>query len=300
MPLPRNTKQNFLLHSAITNTVSEDSSIRTLLRVTALAPAEAKILMAHVLEKHYQLPRSALLSRDDMLLNPAALAEWKTLEAKRIGGEPVAYLVGKRGFHNIELYVAPGVLIPRPETELLVEIGLREIQRLPTPASILDLGTGSGAIALAIAQEAPSAQITATDQSTEALEIAQKNAELLNIASRVQFLQGGWYAALNGSRSFDVILSNPPYIAAQDSHLSQGDLRFEPISALTDHGNGLACLEEIIAGAGRHLNSNGLLAVEHGFDQSEAVVALMKLAGLHDIQTHLDLGGHLRVASGRK
>jgi release factor glutamine methyltransferase len=228
------------------------------------------------------------------------MTDWKALEARRLSGEPIAYLVGKRGFHNIELYVAPGVLIPRPETELLVEIGLREIKRLNTPASILDLGTGSGAIALAIVHEAPNAQITATDQSIEALEIAKINAAHLNVTSRVQFFQGNWYEALNGSPSFDVILSNPPYIASQDEHLCQGDLRFEPISALTDHGSGLTCLEKIISGAKGHLNPNGLLALEHGFDQSEAVVALMKSAGFSNIQTHLDLGAHFRVASGRK
>ena len=280
--------------------MSEDSNLRTLLGASALSSSEAKILMAYVLEKHYQLPRSAVLSRDDMLLNAKAMTDWKVLETRRLHGEPIAYLVGKRGFHNIELYVAPGVLIPRPETELLVEIGLREIKRLNTPTKILDLGTGSGAIALAIAHETPNVQISATDQSIEALAIAQKNAEMLNMTSRVQFFQGSWYEALDRRISFDIILSNPPYIAAQDLHLSQGDLRFEPSSALTDHGSGLTCLEKIISGAQAHLNPDGLLAVEHGFDQSEAVIALMKLAGFSDIQTHRDLGGHYRVASGRK
>ncbi len=280
--------------------MNQDLSLRSLLSDSVLATAEAKILMAYILEKHYQLPRSALLSRDDLELSVKALEEWKILESKRIQGEPIAYLIGKRGFHNIELYVAPGVLIPRPETELLVEIGLREIKRLNAPAKILDLGTGSGAIALAIAHEAQNAQLTATDQSIEALEIAKINAKILNVESRVQFFQGSWYEAVEASASFDVILSNPPYITSQDSHLSQGDLRFEPISALTDHGNGLTCLKNIISGAKNHLNPNGLLAVEHGFDQSEAVVALMKQAGFQDVQTHLDLGGHYRVASGRK
>ncbi len=256
--------------------------------------------MAYILEKYHQLPRSALLSRDDLELNAKAREEWKTLESKRIQGEPIAYLIGKRGFHNIELYVAPGVLIPRPETELLVEIGLRESKRLQAPTSILDLGTGSGAIALAIAHDDPNTQLTATDHSTEALEIAKINAKRLNLEPRVQFFQGDWYEAIEASASFDIILSNPPYITSQDSHLSQGDLRFEPVSALTDHGNGLTCLENIISGAKRHLNPNGLLAVEHGFDQSEAVVALIRQAGFQDIQTYLDLGGHHRVASGRK
>jgi len=280
--------------------VSANLSLRALLRGTALASADAKVLMAYVLEKHYQLPRSALLSRDELELNDIALEDWKKLESKRLQGEPVAYLIGKRGFHNIELCVAPGVLIPRPETELLVEIGLQEIKRLNTLVSILDLGTGSGAIALAIASDASQAILTATDQSTEALEIAKANAKQLKIADRVQFLQGSWYEALEAGTSFDVILSNPPYIASQDSHLNQGDLRFEPLSALTDHGTGLSCLESIISGAQLYLNPNGLIAVEHGFDQSEAVVSLMKLAGLRDIQTHVDLGGHYRVASGRK
>ena len=280
--------------------MSANLSLRALLRGSALASADAKVLMAYVLEKHYQLPRSALLSRDELELNDIALEDWKKLESKRLQGEPVAYLIGKRGFHNIELCVAPGVLIPRPETELLVEIGLQEIKRLNTLVSILDLGTGSGAIALAIASDASQAILTATDQSTEALEIAKANAKQLKIADRVQFLQGSWYEALEAGASFDVILSNPPYIASQDSHLNQGDLRFEPLSALTDHGTGLSCLESIISGARLHLNPNGLIAVEHGFDQSEAVVSLMKLAGLRDIQTHVDLGGHYRVASGRK
>ena len=300
MPLHRSIKQSYWPHSATTKSVNKKFSLRALLSASALPPVEAKILMAYILEKHYQLPRSALLSRDDLELSGLALDEWKVLESKRLQGEPVAYLIGKRGFHNIDLFVAPGVLIPRPETELLVEIGLREIAYLDIPARILDLGTGSGAIALAIAHEAPQALLTATDQSNEALAIAKINAKQLNLADRVQFLQGSWYEALDKDLSFDIILSNPPYIASQDSHLSQGDLRFEPISALTDHGNGLACLETIIRGAKLHLNSNGLLAVEHGFDQSEAVVALMKLEGLRDIQTHLDLGGHYRVASGRK
>jgi release factor glutamine methyltransferase len=280
--------------------VSKDFSLRTLLSATALNPAEAKILMAYILEKYYKLPRSALLSQDELELNEQALNEWKSLETKRLLGEPIAYLIGKRGFYNIELYIAPGVLIPRPETELLVEVGLQEINRLNAPAKILDLGTGSGAIALAIAHEAPQAIVTATDQSHEALEIAKANAKQLKVADQVQFFQGSWYTALQAGTTFDVILSNPPYIDSQDPHLKQGDLRFEPLSALTDHQNGLSCLEMIISEAKQHLNPNGLIAVEHGFDQSDAVVALMKLAGLSNIQTHLDLAGHYRVASGRK
>jgi release factor glutamine methyltransferase len=255
--------------------------------------------MAHVLEKHYQLPRSALLSRDEMELSSEAILQWQALQSKRLAGEPIAYLLGKKGFHNIELFVAPGVLIPRPETELLVDIGLQEIERLHKSVTVLDLGTGSGAIALAIANATPDALVSATEQSSDALDIAKTNTHLLKLETRVQLMQGSWYEALSIDARFDIILSNPPYISNLDPHLSQGDLRFEPISALTDHASGLTCLEAIINGAKDHLNPNGLIAVEHGFDQSDAVVDLMKSTGLNDIQTHLDLAGHHRVASGR-
>jgi release factor glutamine methyltransferase len=259
--------------------------------------------MAYVLDKHYQLPRSTLVSRDEMELDGLALEEWQSLESKRLNGEPVAYLIGKRGFHNIELQVAPGVLIPRPETELLVDIALQEIKRIENSenhSKILDLGTGSGAIALAITHEVPHAQVIATDQSTEALSIAKSNAKFLGFETRVEFAQGSWYEALKEDVMFDVILSNPPYIANQDPHLNQGDLRFEPIDALTDHSTGLSCLEAIIIGCPMHLKPGGLIAVEHGFDQSDAVVGLMKTAGLVDIQVHQDLAGHPRVVSARK
>jgi release factor glutamine methyltransferase len=279
--------------------MSLDLTLRSLLSGSALPPSEARLLMSHVLEQHYQLPRSALLSRDEMSLSPEAVLQWQELQSKRLSGHPIAYLIGKRGFHDIELYIAPGVLIPRPETELLVEIGLQEITRLHGLAKILDLGTGSGAIALAIANAAPHILVTATDQSSEALDIAKTNAQLLNLETRVQLLQGSWYEALNDDVRFDIILSNPPYISTLDPHLSQGDLRFEPKSALTDHAGGLTCLEAIIDGAKDHLSPNGLIAVEHGFDQSDAVVDLLKTAGLSDIQTYLDLAGHRRVASGR-
>jgi release factor glutamine methyltransferase len=280
--------------------MSVNLSLRDLLRNSTLPQSEARLLLAHILDKHYQLPRSALLSRDDMELSVIALADWKLLESKRLNGEPIAYLLGKKGFHNIELQVAPGVLIPRPETELLVEIGLLEINRLGGKAQILDLGTGSGVIALAIASAAPQSQVIATDQSPEALAIARSNAQSLKLEAQVQFVQGSWYEAIEKDATFDLILSNPPYIEKGDPHLLQGDLRFEPINALTDQANGLSCLVAIISRAQSHLNPQGLIAVEHGFDQSDAVVELMKSAGLGDIQTHLDLAGHRRVASGRK
>jgi release factor glutamine methyltransferase len=280
--------------------MSGDLSLRDLLRSSALPQNEARLLLAHALEQHYQLPRSALLSRDEMELSPSAFAYWRELESGRLNGQPIAYLIGKKGFHNIELLVAPGVLIPRPETELLVEIGLREIDQLSGKASLLDLGTGSGAIALAIASASPNIAATATDHSSEALAIALKNTKNLGLEARVQLVQGNWYEAISKEEQFDLILSNPPYIESNDPHLLQGDLRFEPINALTDQADGLSCLRTIISGAQEHLKPSGLIAIEHGFDQSAAVIDLMKSAGLRDIETHLDLAGHHRVASGRK
>jgi release factor glutamine methyltransferase len=195
------------------------------------------------------------------------------------------------------------VLIPRPETELLVDIALQEIKQIenstPRP-KILDLGTGSGAIALAIANEAPNIQVIAIDQSNEALAIAKLNANSLKLETRVEFAKGSWYQALKKSDIFDIIVSNPPYISTHDPHLIEGDLRFEPADALTDHSTGLSCLEAIVMGAKNRLKPMGLLAVEHGYDQSNAVVELMKTAGLSDIQTYQDLSGHHRVVSARK
>jgi release factor glutamine methyltransferase len=283
--------------------MSKTVSLRSLLGSTNLPRNEAHILLAHVLDKHYKLARSTIISRDEMELNAPALEEWQSLESRRLQGEPVAYLIGKKGFHNIELQVAPGVLIPRPETELLVDIALQEIKRIKqttTKPKILDLGTGSGAIALAIAHEVAHAQIIATDQSDKALSVARLNAKSLGLQARVEFIQSNWYRAVKEGDIFDIIVSNPPYIANQDSHLFQGDLRFEPIDALTDHASGLSCLEEIIQFAPNYLNTNGLIAVEHGYDQSNAVVALMNRARLRDIQTHMDLSGHYRVVSARK
>lgn len=277
-----------------------NQSLRVLISDCELPANEARILLAHVLEKHYQLPRSALLSRDDMVLNDTASNEWEVLVSRRIVGEPIAYILGKKGFHKIELLVAPGVLIPRPETELLVDIALSEIAKLNQPTKVLDLGTGSGAIALAIASETSLARIIATDQSSEALVIAKQNAQLLDLTTQVEFAQGSWYGAIDQQTQFDVILSNPPYIADRDPYLIQGDLRFEPSSALTDYASGLSCLEIIVSGANKYLKPGGLIAVEHGFDQSGAVLQLMRLVGLEDIQAHIDLAGHCRSASGRK
>jgi release factor glutamine methyltransferase len=284
------------------------------LNETGLPKNEARMVLAHLLEIHLQLPKSALLTHDEIELSDAFLSEWQLLEQRRLDGEPIAYLIGKRGFHAIELMVGPGVLIPRPETELLVDLGLEELQRLinknnalkesKRSLTMLDLGTGSGAIALAIAASQSKVRVVATDASQAALDIAGQNAARLKLSDRVSFCLGNWYAALHSldtpSPHFDLILSNPPYIQANDPHLSKGDLRFEPPSALTDFGSGLTCLATIIDGALAHLKPGGLLAVEHGFDQSPAVLEQLALAGFQNIRPHQDLAGHWRVASGRK
>jgi release factor glutamine methyltransferase len=290
------------------------TTLRSLLNETRLPKNEARMVLAHLLEIHLQLPQSALLTQDDMALSDAFIEEWVLLELRRLQGEPIAYLIGRRGFHAIELTVGPGVLIPRPETELLVDLGLDELQRAINKENglnesehsltMLDLGTGSGAIALAIAASLPKVRVVATDASQAALGIAQQNAADLKLSDRVSFCLGHWYAALqtsgNTDHRFDLILSNPPYIAANDPHLSKGDLRFEPQNALTDFGSGLTCLATIIDGALAHLKPGGLLAVEHGFDQSPTVLAQMAQAGFEDIRPYRDLAGHWRAASGRK
>jgi release factor glutamine methyltransferase len=290
------------------------TTLRFLLNETGLPKNEARMVLAHLLEIHLQLPRSALLTNDGIQLSDAFLEEWYLLEQRRLDGEPIAYLLGKRGFHAIELMVGPGVLIPRPETELLVDLGLAELQGILNKKNglneseysltMLDLGTGSGAIALAIASSQPNVSVVATDASQAALKIAERNAAHLKLSDRVSFCLGNWYAALQSlgspSRQFDLILSNPPYIQADDPHLSNGDLRYEPASALTDYGSGLTCLAAIIDGALAHLKPGGLLAVEHGFDQSPAVLEQLAQAGFRDITPHRDLAGHWRVASGRK
>jgi release factor glutamine methyltransferase len=290
------------------------TTLRSLLNETRLPKNEARAVLAHLLDIHLQLPKSALLTHDGMELSDPFVAEWQLLEQRRLDGEPTAYLIGRRSFHAIELMVGPGVLIPRPETELLVDLGLDELDRIINTENasnesehsltMLDLGTGSGAIALAIAASQPNVTIVATDASQAALDIAEQNAAHLKLGDRVSFSLGNWYAALQSldstSRHFDLILSNPPYIKVGDPHLSKGDLRFEPQSALTDFGSGLICITAIIDGALAHLKPGGLLAVEHGFDQSPPVLERLALAGFQDVRAHRDLAGHWRVASGRK
>ncbi len=254
--------------------------------------ADAELLLAHALGRS----RGWLFAHDDAVPASGAAAGFEALVARRAGGEPVAYLTGSRGFWRFDLAVTPDTLIPRPETELLVEAALDKLDDAPGQ-SAADLGTGSGAIALALAHERPQARILATDRSPGALAVARGNAAALGIGS-IEFREGDWFAPLHAER-FDLIASNPPYIAAEDAHLSDGDLRFEPRTALTPGGDGLAAIRTLVAGASAHLLRGGWLLLEHGWDQGPAVRALMAAEGYADVATLRDLGGRERVTLGR-
>lgn len=271
--------------------------------------------MGYLLEKHLGWPRSALISKDQDPLPDVLIAEWKVLELRRSAGEPVAYLIGHKAFHRIELKVNPAVLIPRPETELLVDLAIEEIKRRVANAQqalairILDLGTGSGAIALAIANSVRTltlgnATITVmgTDLSKAAIELAQENAKTLGLDQMVHWLESDWYQNIPQDLigRFDLIVSNPPYIDSKDPHLNTGDLRFEPRHALTDEYDGLGCIRSIVDGCKAYLCENGLFAIEHGYDQAKQVQALMQEAGLLAIESKPDLAGHLRMSLARK
>ncbi len=256
------------------------------------ARVDAELLLGFVLGRD----RAWLMVHGDAECGNIELLRFGELVARRAAGEPVAYLLGRRGFWTLDLAVAPGVLIPRPETELLVEFALARIAR-DAPAAVLDLGTGSGAIALAVAAERPRADVMAVDASTDALAIAHANAARLGL-SRVAFLHGDWYAPLAGRR-FDVVLANPPYIAEDDPHLARGDLRFEPRDALASGADGLDAIRRIAAHAPAHLAPGGHVAIEHGFAQAAAVRALLRAAGLHDAASIRDLAGHERITHAR-
>lgn len=252
---------------------------------------DAEILLAHQLG----LSRGQLFTRLREPLRAVDAEAFEDLVARRVRQLPVAYLTGEKGFWTLLLKVTPAVLVPRPETELLVEWGLECLQACELP-QVADLGTGSGAIALALASERPEASVIATDASAEALAVARGNAADLGL-ERVQFRNGHWCAPLLGER-FDLIVSNPPYIRATDEHLPA--LRHEPLSALTDGADGLQCLREIAATAPALLRPGGWLLLEHGYDQGEAVRGLLRQAGLADIATRRDLGGQERATGGRQ
>ncbi|MGN0863579.1 MAG: peptide chain release factor N(5)-glutamine methyltransferase [Stenotrophomonas koreensis] len=256
--------------------------------------AEARLLLLHVLGQ----PAVWLFSHDREPVDPVAARRFGELVVRRAAGEPVAYLTGSRGFWSLELAVSPATLIPRPETELLVEQALLRLPDDGRPLRIADMGTGTGAVALAIASERPQAMVLATDLLGPTLAVAVGNAQRNGI-DNVHFRRGSWYRALGRDR-FDVIVSNPPYIRSDDAHLQQGDLRFEPPAALASGDDGLEAIRIIAAGACDHLVPGGWLLLEHGWDQGPAVRALLDAAGLEQVQTVVDLEGRDRVSLGRR
>lgn len=259
-----------------------------------LPASEARLLLGHVLGR----PAAWLIAHDDQDLDEDELLAFASLVARRAGGEPVAYLLGFREFFGREFAVSPSVLIPRPETELLVDIVLAGVGADGTATSlrILDLGTGSGCIAITLALEIRQAQVTAVDASAAALSVARGNAERLGASLRL--LQSDWFDQLAGEK-FDLIVANPPYIAAADAHLAAGDLRHEPDAALASGADGLDAIRRIIAAAPAHMAPGGQLWLEHGYDQAVAVRELLSAAGLADIEQHRDLAGIVRVSGGR-
>lgn len=257
-----------------------------------LDPLENRILLGHALG----LSRVGLITGSQRTVSAAEAQAIDALVARRLAGEPIAYIVGKREFYGLDFAVTPAVLIPRPDTELLVELAL---ERLPPRGRVLDMGTGSGAIAVALAHTRRDAVVTALDASPAALAIARANAASHGTA--VRFIDSDWYAGVQ-DETFDLIVSNPPYIASGDDHLAQGDLRFEPVDALTDHADGLADLRTIVAGAGAvaRLAPGAWLLLEHGYDQARAVRGLLALHGYAEVQSWRDLAGIERVSGGRR
>lgn len=272
--------------------MTDAPTVRRALESSGLVPLDAQVLLAHVLGRD----RTWLAAHAGDALPRAKAEAFLALAIRRRDGEPVAYLTGLREFWGLPLAVSPAVLIPRPETETVVELALA---RLPVDRNlaVLDLGTGSGAIALAIAHERPCVQVLATDTSEDALATAQANAQRLGLAN-VRLLRADWYEGVPPAR-FDLIAANPPYVADNDPHLAEGDVRFEPRAALAPGGDGLGALRTIVGGARAFLAPEGTLIVEHGYDQSEAVRALFADAGLAEVVAARDLAGIPRVVSGR-
>ncbi|KAF1015305.1 MAG: peptide chain release factor N(5)-glutamine methyltransferase [Burkholderia sp.] len=269
-----------------------------LLRATPLDAIDARILLAYALG----WTRTQLITRADAPLAATDAERYLALAARRLAGEPVAQLVGSREFFGLTFAVTPDVLIPRPDTELLVQTTLDTIEGIAAP-DVLDLATGSGAVAVAIASMRPDAHVRALDRSVAALAVAGGNAARLLDPARpggtVQFLESDWYSALDPAWRFHAIVSNPPYIACRDPHLGQGDLRFEPRGALTDEADGLAAIRTITTGAPAFLLPRGALWIEHGYHQAEAVRTILATAGFEAVASLTDLAGIERCTGGR-
>ncbi|HET9765006.1 MAG TPA: peptide chain release factor N(5)-glutamine methyltransferase [Casimicrobiaceae bacterium] len=267
-------------------------TVSAALAMSGLMPLEGKLLLAHVLG----CDRAWLSAHGEAALTPEQARAFDALARRRNHGEPVAYLTGKREFFGLELEITPDVLIPRPETELLVELALGWLASNPT-GRVLDLGCGSGAVALAIAHQRPAAEVLGADVSAAAIALARRNAERLSLANAT-FVESDWLARVPRER-FAVIVANPPYVAEDDPHLGQGDLRYEPPLALSPGGDGLDAVRAIVAGAPGYLAPGAALAVEHGHDQAHAVRALLRDAGFEDVGSTRDLAGIERVSFGR-
>jgi len=270
------------------------AALRLAAQTCGLPPLEAQVLLAHVLQR----PRSHLYAWPEQRLSDAQQADFLTLIERRNQGEPVAYLTGHREFWSLPLQVTPDTLIPRPETELLVECALALLEQGQT-ATVADLGTGSGAIAAAIASEHPQARLVATDISNAALAVAADNFRALKLHN-IELRQGSWMSGLKTAERFDLILSNPPYVAEGDPHLQQDGLPWEPIEALTSGTDGLADIRQLIADAPPHLQPEGWLIIEHGLDQGRAVRQLFSQAGYRAISTQQDLESRDRLTKGRR
>ncbi|MBC7992839.1 MAG: peptide chain release factor N(5)-glutamine methyltransferase [Rhizobacter sp.] len=266
------------------------AEVLTQARSAGVDRLDAQLLLCHVLGRS----RSWLLANDDVALDATQQQHLSPLIARRASGEPLAYLVGEKEFHGLTLQVSPAVLVPRPDTETLVDWAL-ELLRDTSHPHVLDMGTGSGAIALALKHTCPHARVSALDASDEALAVARANAERLQLD--IQLLQSDWWQGVAGQR-FDMIVSNPPYIAEGDAHLAA--LQHEPLQALTSGTNGLDAMHEIIAGARQHLNAGAWLLLEHGHDQAPAVARLLAAAGFSEITTRPDLSGTPRCTGGRR
>lgn len=253
---------------------------------------EVQCLLQHVLG----VQRAYLLAHPEQGLNETQQFAFDSLLRRRLRGEPIAHLLGEREFFGLKLKVTSATLIPRPDTELIVELALNRISQAQ-PCRVVDMGTGSGAIALAIAKHKPNAEVLAVDASQDALAVAIENAQRLEIPN-VSFMHSDWFSALDGQR-FDLIVSNPPYIASDDIHLSQGDLRFEPLSALAAGVDGLDDLRRIINDAPNFLILDGWILLEHGYDQAERVRALLEEQGFVQVFSEKDLAGIERVTGGK-